>query len=304
MVFSVRQLQEKCREKRVLLHIAFIDPTKAFDYVSREGLYIVLRKLGCPQKLLNLIRSLHLGMMATVAYENEESKAFLVNNGVKQGCVLAPILFNIYFSLIRHAFEGNDEGIYLRSRHDGGLFNISRFRAKTKVRELTVRELIFTDDAALVAHSEESLQRLLDKFSESCKSFGLRISLKKTVIMHQGSVGSNFEITLDENSLSSVDKFCFLGSTITKNLDLNDEISKRICKAAMNFGLLKKRVWENNRLSTNVKIRIYTHRKKVVFGVPFRALQSGTNMVPFRVLWSTLCEGTLEYPRYGTSEFP
>ena len=189
MEFSVRQLQEKYREQRVPLHIAFIDLTKAFDSVSREGLYIVLRKLGCPQKLLNLIRSLHMGMMATVAYENEESKAFPVNNGVKQGCILAPVLFNIYFSyLIRHAFKGNDEGIYLRSRHDGGLFNISRFRAKTKVREMTVRELLFADDAALVAHSEESLQ----EFSESCKSFGLRISLKKTVIMHQGSVGIQF----------------------------------------------------------------------------------------------------------------
>ena len=104
MVLSVRQLLEKCREKRVPLHIAIIDLTKAFDSVSREGLYIILRKLGCPQKLLNLIRSLHMGMMATVAYENEESKAFPVNNRVKQGCVLAPMLFNIYFSyLIRHA---------------------------------------------------------------------------------------------------------------------------------------------------------------------------------------------------------
>ena len=199
-----------------------------------------------------------MGMMATVAYENEESKAFPVNNGVKQGCVLAPVLFNIYFSyLIRHAFEGNDQGIYLISRHDGGLFNIARFRAKTKVRQVIIRELLFADDAALVAHSEESLQRLLDKFSESCKSFGLRISLKKTVIMHQGSAGPNSEITLDENSLSSVDNFCYLGSKITKNLDLNDEISKRISKAAMNFGLLKKRAWENNKLSTKVKIRIY-----------------------------------------------
>ena len=139
----------------------------------------------------------------------------------------------------------------------GGLFNISRFSAKTKVRELTVREPLFADDAALVAHSEESLQGLLDKFSESCKSFGLRISLKKTVIMHQGSVGSNSEIALDQNSLSSVDKFCYLGSPITKNLDLKNEISKRISKAAMNFRLLKKRAWENNRLSTKVKIRIY-----------------------------------------------
>ena len=115
MVFSVRQLQEKCREKRIPLHIAFIDLTKAFDSVNREGLYIVLGILGCPQKLLNLICSLHTGMMATVAYENEESKAFAINNGVKQGCVLAPVLFNICFSyVIRHAFQGNDKGIYLK----------------------------------------------------------------------------------------------------------------------------------------------------------------------------------------------
>ena len=39
------------------------------------------------------------------------------------------------------------------------------------MRESTIRELLFADDAALVAHSEESLQRLLDKFSEACKSF-------------------------------------------------------------------------------------------------------------------------------------
>ena len=105
---------QKCEQfkKWIPLHKAFIDLTKAFDSVNREGLYIVLGKLGCPQKLLNLIRSLYTGMIATVAYENEESKAFAINNGVKQGCVLAPVLFNIYFShVIRHAFQGNDEGI-------------------------------------------------------------------------------------------------------------------------------------------------------------------------------------------------
>ena len=137
------------------------------------------------------------------------------------------------------------------------LFNISRLRAKTKVRNSNARELLLDDDAAPIAHSEESLQRLLDKLSASCKSIGLRISLKKIVTMHQGSAGSNSEITLDENSISSVDKFCYLGSTVTKNLDLNDEISKRISKAAMNFGFLKKRAWENSKCSTKVKICIY-----------------------------------------------
>ena len=125
------------------------------------------------------------------------------------------------------------------------------------MKESAVRKLLFADDAAIVAHSGESLQTLLDRFAQSCKSFGLEISLKKTVTIYQGSSGSNSEINVDGNSLKSVGRFCYLGSTLTKNLDLDDEIAKRISKAAMNFGLLKKRVWDNNRPSTKVKIRIY-----------------------------------------------
>ena len=55
MVFSVLQLQEKCREQKKPLFIAFIDLTKAFDLVSRDGLFKILAKIGCPPKLLSII---------------------------------------------------------------------------------------------------------------------------------------------------------------------------------------------------------------------------------------------------------
>ncbi len=52
MVFSVRQLQEKCHEQNKPLYLAFIDLTKAFDLVSRSGLFKILKKVGCPQDSL------------------------------------------------------------------------------------------------------------------------------------------------------------------------------------------------------------------------------------------------------------
>ena len=52
MILSLRQLQQKCREQHMPLYIAFIDLTKAFDIVSRNGLFKVLPKIGCPPKLL------------------------------------------------------------------------------------------------------------------------------------------------------------------------------------------------------------------------------------------------------------
>ena len=88
-----------------------------------------------------------------------------------------------------------------------------------------MRELLFADDAALAAHCGESLQALLDRFAQPFRSFGLEISLKKTVTMHQRSSSSNCEISVDGSSLDSVDKLCNLGSTLTKNLDLSDEIA-------------------------------------------------------------------------------
>ena len=59
-------MQEKCTEQHKQLYIAFVDLTKAFDTISRVGLYKVLEKIGCPPKLLQRIRSFHDNMHGTV----------------------------------------------------------------------------------------------------------------------------------------------------------------------------------------------------------------------------------------------
>lgn len=56
MIFTLRQVQEQCREQNTSLYIAFVDLNKAFDTVSREGLYSALQCIGCPPKLLSLRR--------------------------------------------------------------------------------------------------------------------------------------------------------------------------------------------------------------------------------------------------------
>ena len=105
MVFSLRQLQEKCREQGKLLYVAFIDLTKAFDLVSRDGLFMILAKIGCPPTLLSIVKSFHDNMKGTVLYNGATSDPFNILSGVKQGCVLAPTLFGILFAtLVKHAF--------------------------------------------------------------------------------------------------------------------------------------------------------------------------------------------------------
>lgn len=66
MIFTARQLQEKCREQHKDLFMVFVDLTKAFDTVNRCLLWKLFLKIGCPTNLVNIIRSLHDGMTATL----------------------------------------------------------------------------------------------------------------------------------------------------------------------------------------------------------------------------------------------
>ena len=62
----------------------------------------------------------------------------------------------------------------------GNIFKLSRLRAKTRVHEKYVRDLLFADDVAITTHTQEDLQWLLDCFSDACRHFGLTISPAKT----------------------------------------------------------------------------------------------------------------------------
>ena len=257
MIFSVRQLQEMCREQRQPLFIAFIDLTKAFDLVSRDGLFKILPLIGCPPKLLSFLESFHNNMHGTVRFDGNMSEAFNIRSGVKQGGMLAPTLFGVFFSvLLKHAFRTTNAGILLCSRTDGKLFNLSRLRSKTKVSQVLLRDFLFADDAALVAQSDNDLQNLLNGFSNACDDFGLIISLKKTKIMTQGTDASS-SLFIKDYGLETVNSFIYLGSTLTSTTSLDTEIGKRIGHAATNMSKLSQRVWENQKLTTPTKIAVY-----------------------------------------------
>lgn len=123
-------------------------------------------------------------------------------------------------------------------RPDGSVFNLTRLKARTRVQQ--EGELLFADDTALVSHSPDMLQEMITRRSSTCKSFSLVVSIKKTVTLSQGALDP-CEILLDNDKLKSVQKFTYLGSTVTANLSLDDEISGRIGKAATAFGKLMKR---------------------------------------------------------------
>ena len=156
MVFVLRQLQEKCREQNMGMYATFVDVTKAFDTVSRTRLWLILERLGFPPKFLQMVIQLHENQRGQVRLKGDLSEPFPISIGVKQGCVLAPTLFSIFFSMmLKKANEDLDinEGVYVRYLLDGSLFNLRRLQAHAKTQGRRVQDLLFAYDAALVAHT-------------------------------------------------------------------------------------------------------------------------------------------------------
>ena len=146
----------------------FVDFSKAFDTIGRTGLWQLLKKYGCPEKFTTMIEALHTRMMANVSVGGESRNCSVSQMWVKQGCVLAPTLFSIFLSaMLDEAFRDMGDGVYIQSRQNADLFNVAHFRAKTKSTRILMRELLFVDDSALVAHSAEKMLKILDAFSDA-----------------------------------------------------------------------------------------------------------------------------------------
>ena len=129
MMFVIRRLQELARKKQILLYVCFIDLTKAYDSVDRTLLWTVLARFGVQQIMISVIRQFHDGMRACVRLDDKVcSRWFAVEQGLRQGRVLAPLLFNIFLaaviSLASTRFKADkgimDALVHLRKKRGAG----------------------------------------------------------------------------------------------------------------------------------------------------------------------------------------
>ena len=94
-IFALRNILEQSLEWNTSLCINFIDFQKAFDSVNRESLWKILQAYGLPPKIImpNLIKMFYNNFECSIILGNTITEAFPVKSGVRQGCMLSPILF-------------------------------------------------------------------------------------------------------------------------------------------------------------------------------------------------------------------
>ena len=165
----------------------------------------------------------------------------------------------MFAAMLMEAFKDSSTGIPIRYRYDGNLFNLRRLQALSKMNETKIRDLLFADDCELNAATEQEMQREIDQFSSTCDDFGLIINAQKTEVMLQPAPEKPYHkphILVKEQRLQAVDN-TYLGSTLSRRINTDDEIKNRIAKASSDFGRLRKKVWERRGISQSTRVKVY-----------------------------------------------
>jgi hypothetical protein len=117
-----------------------------------------------------------------------------------------------------------------------------------------VRDLLFADDSALVAHDSDDIQTLVDRFADAARMFSLKINIKKTECLYQplkflSEVSLPSNVNINREPLEQCKTFKYLGSTVADNVKLDNAISLRIGNASAVYGNLRQRLWNNRHVS-------------------------------------------------------
>lgn len=146
-----------------------------------------------------------------------------IRRGVRQGCILSPLLFNLYSEAIfKESMEEEEAGIIINGE--------------------TINNLRYADDTVLLASNLENLQHLLQKLNNQCTEYGLKINLNKTkwmVVTKTLENQNQANVTIANTIIERVQAYKYLGTWLEQSGDQTKEIKTRVEIARATFMKMK-----------------------------------------------------------------
>ena len=198
--------------------------------MNRQQLWETLQKYGVSEHLINLCKNLYNNSKCAVRTSRGLSEKFTVRSGVRQGCVLSPLLFITYIdNICKLSITNNDNNI---------------------------NEILFADDQVIIAETEHELQQHLDNLKRIREEYSMRINKDKTEVMviNKGTIHSNVQI--GNEKVTNVSELNYLGSIISSNGKVSTEIDNNYNKASQILGQLTP-VLKNKHVNLDTKRTLY-----------------------------------------------
>ncbi len=115
-------LIRKTKREKKKIFVALLDIMKAYDRVDRGILWEIMEQMGVHKKLLDNIKSSYKNPSTTLQFQDITSDTLMLKLGLKQGCVMSPILFAIYIAELGRRLQDSSLGVKLDDTSIPGMF--------------------------------------------------------------------------------------------------------------------------------------------------------------------------------------
>lgn len=210
-IYVLKECIESYLSRNTSVFTCFLDASKAFDRVNHGILFEKLLRRGVPAYIVRLLMYWYAHQRVCVRWGKTYSVFFTVCNGVRQGGILSPLLFNVYVDDLSELLNICKIGCC----HSGVLIN----------------HLMYADDLVLMAPSVTGLQRLIRVCEEYGLNHDIKFNAKKSAVMlFKATYLKGVELPqlrLDGQFLNVTQSTRYLGHIFTQDFTDDADISRQ-----------------------------------------------------------------------------
>ena len=217
-----------------------MDFRKAFDSVWHDGLLHKLLKINIRGNFYNVIKSLYSNSTSSVRIGNSQSRSFQYARGVRQGCFLSPLLFNLYVNDLAFSFNNILSDSFVPP--NGNKLN----------------SLFYADDLIILSRSKVGLQNCLNELSSYCNSWMPKINPKKTKIMifQRCTKKRDYVFHIGSEIIDILQNYTYLGTRISSSGNFTLSLEHFRQKALHTFFGLRRHT-DFNKLKPSLACKIF-----------------------------------------------
>ena len=230
-----------CLRDKKYIYACFVDFKKAFDTVPRHILFQKLLSHDVTGKFYNTIKNMYTQDFACVNTGEGLTGKFRISQGVKQGCILSPLLFNIFISDLTAALEEGESD-------------------PVKIDEnTTLNSLIWADDLLLLSESEKGLNNMLKNLEGYTRLNLIRVNLEKTNCMIFNKSGKLIRRTFmfGKQKVDMTREYKYLGFLMTPSFSIQKGLADLRDRGLKAYYALKSKLGKLFRANIRITLHLF-----------------------------------------------
>ena len=278
-------VNEYCHKRGLKIYSCFVDFSKAFDSVPRDRMFQKLLDIGITGNFYDLIKFIYEGDQLCIKINNTITSCIKTMMGVRQGCVLSPLLFNIFMADFPRSLAP-DVGVQL-------------------TENTRINCILWADDIILLAESEEGLNKLLLGLNTYSNENQLKVNTDKTKCMIFNKTGRLIrrDFYLGAARLENVRSYKYLGLIITPSGEITSALNDLRSRALKAYMALKNKLGVFFRENLDDTIQLFDTLVKPIltYGSDFWGCLKLPKSNPIEILHMQFCRQILGVQKNTTN---